>query len=312
MSATLATDLISGSVDASLAEIETKAKDAEWSSTGDIVIGPFGVLNPNLTTGMESVQPSSPNETRPLVQHVMPRELDSSSWPLVDSPLNPGEFLHWEDIFSLESDLVGATPQMPWTFGHDFASDASIPDSGIFSTSQGHNQAGAATHVYIEGQQEMGPMITPQQSPEDFSSTSVDILPDAPLLLKHFQDFIVTQMMSLPIGQKSPWSIINIPAAILTLSDLTYLGRQDINSARLANLYSILALSAYHLSRNPLTDTSHSSDHWKQVTNQSFSLAKDRIQQSLRTEVHGVGKAKYKDQLMAISAMTAFAVRTTN
>ena len=313
MSTALATNLTSGSVDASLAEIETKTRDAQWSSTGDIVIGPFGVLNPNVATGMEIAQASPPDETRSHAEHTVSRTLNSPSSPLVDSPLDPGEFLHWADIFSLESGLMGATSQIPWTMDcHDFASGVPIIETGIPSISQGRNQGGRATHECTQGQHETGPTITPQQSPEDPVSPPMDILPDAPFLLKHFQDHVVTQIMSLPIGHRSPWSVINIPAAVLTLSDLTYLGRQDVNGARLANLYSILALSAYHLSRNPSNDSTHSSEHWKRMTTRSYTLAKERIHQSLMTEVHGVGRAKYKDQLMAISGMTAFAVRTTS
>lgn len=304
MSAALAADLTSGSVDASLAEIETKAKDAEWSSTGDIVVGPFGVLNSNTTISVEIAQPTPPDEMRAPAEPIMPRLPDSLSWPLVDSLLNPGEHLHWADIFNLESGSWGALDY------HDFTSGAPISETGIHDMSQGHDQGGAATHGCIEGQHDMELMITPQQTSADSVSPSVDILPDAPFLLKHFQDHVVAQMMSLPIGQKSPWSIINIPAAALTLSDLTYLGNQNVNGARLANFYSILALSAYHLARNPSNESIHSSEHWKRMVNQAYTLAKDRMQQSLRTEVHGVGKAKYKDQLMAISGMTAFSVRT--
>ena len=316
MSTALATDLTSGSVDASLAEIDAKSKDAaEWSSTGDIVIGPFGVLKPNTTTGGEITQLTPPGEMNSPVENVMPPAGEivpnSPSSPLIDSLLNPGEFLHWADLFGLESGLMGAaTPQIPWGAldYHDPTSGASISETGMHDMSQGHDQSGAITHG---GQNGMGPMITPQPTPADSAPSSADILSDAPFLLKYFKDHVVAQMMCLPIGQKSPWVIINIPAAVLTLSDLTYLGKQNLNSARFANFYSILAMSAYHLARNPSLDSNHSSEHWNKMTNQTYTLAKNRIQQSLKTEIHGLGKAKYKDQLMAISGMTAFAVRTT-
>lgn len=307
MSTALATGLTSGSVDASLAEIETKSKDAEWSSTADIVVGPFGVLNLNTTACTEIIQPTPPVEMNASTEHDMPPTGEmhpgSVTSPLIDSLLNPGEFLHWANHFSLDSGLMGTLDY------HAFNPGTSASEAGIHDPSPSHHQSEAAIHGAIEEQHEVGLMVRPRQDPSNPVPSSVDLLYDAPFLLKHFQDNVVTQMMCLLVGQKSPWSIINIPAAVLTISDLTYLGEQNLNNAKLANLYSILALSAYHLSRNPSLDSRHLPEHWERVTNETYSLAKDSIQHSLRNEVRGLGKAKYKDQLMAISAMTAFAVR---
>lgn len=45
MSASLGTDLVSGSVDASLAEVDIRSRDPDRSVESDIVIGPFAVLD---------------------------------------------------------------------------------------------------------------------------------------------------------------------------------------------------------------------------------------------------------------------------
>ncbi|KAE8391977.1 hypothetical protein BDV23DRAFT_171322 [Aspergillus alliaceus] len=121
-------------------------------------------------------------------------------------------------------------------------------------------------------------------------------------------DNVVGQMMTLPVGQKPPWRILHIPTAVLTLGDLMYLGRHNLNHARLSNFYSLLACSAYHLGVNATIESPQSGEHWKQIAHHSYYTAKDRIQQSLKVEVSGPKKAKYKDQLMAISAMAAFAI----
>lgn len=117
-------------------------------------------------------------------------------------------------------------------------------------------------------------------------------------------------MMAMPLGEKSPWKILNVPAAVLTFSDITFLGAQNISHARLANLYSILACSAFHLSLNPESVSTCSVSHWKQVAEQAHRQGKEHMQMSLKNELHEPKKAKYKDQLMAICGMTEFAVRS--
>lgn len=302
MSAALAADLPSGSIDASLAEIDARSKDERRSTSGDIVVGPFSVMDmtpvscsedpPRTVDAVEEVgEQGNVQPATPPVNDMPPLAISPSSM-MMGSLAQMDDFLHWSDLFDLGPDPLHLTPHpfLESVDGFDFAMASTFTQTDTL----GHNDPRR--------------VMTPQQSPLDTSLPPVDVMADAPFLLKHFQDNVIAQMMAMPLGEKSPWKILNVPAAVLAYSDLTFLGTQNISHARLANLYSLLACSAYHLASNPDIITTNSTEHWKMVTEQAHRQAKDRMQMSLKYEIHQPKKAKYKDQLMAICAMTAFAV----
>lgn len=111
MSVDLAADLPSGSVGTSLAEVDTRSRDPEWSN-GDIVVGPFSVMD---MTPVSTVQPSLPSplesyteEMEETMQQPTPRadiQTIDPSLMMVD------DFLHWSDLFDLAAVLSGLTPQ---------------------------------------------------------------------------------------------------------------------------------------------------------------------------------------------------------
>lgn len=302
MSAALAADLPSGSIDTSLAEIDARSKDQVPSTNRDIVVGPFSVLDmtpvscieaPSKTAdAVEDVgeQGHAQLETPP-VNDMSPLVLSPSSM-MIGSLAQMDDFLHWSDLFDLGPDPLHLTP-------HPFLESVDGFDFAMASTF-----AQADTVECYDSRR----IMTPQHSPLDINLPPADVMADAPFLLKHFQDSVIAQMMAMPLGEKSPWKILNVPAAVLAYSDLTFLGTQNISHARLTNLYSLLACSAYHLASNPDIITTNSVEHWKMVTEQAHRQAKDHIQMSLKYEIHQPKKAKYKDQLMAICGMTAFAV----
>jgi arginine metabolism regulation protein II len=143
----------------------------------------------------------------------------------------------------------------------------------------------------------------------------IDLSSEAPLLLKHFNEEVITQMGSLPINEKSAWRTLNFPSAVLTLSQLTLLGFEHsmIKRANLANLFAVIAVSALHMSLklSIRTDTPHAPDkssHWKSLSERTYEAAKGFLRSSLTTECTLQSKAKYKDQLMAVAAVLATAV----
>ncbi|KAE8146812.1 fungal-specific transcription factor domain-containing protein [Aspergillus avenaceus] len=304
MSTALTADLASSTVDALLLEVDSKSKEVECSSAGDAAVGPFGVLklDPSVSTDhpqhVSSEKTSQEHDTgRPADEGL---EVDPLLSSVTDPLLGADEFLHWADLFGLGSDLMSGLASGDLDqggHGHNFYS--SMCRSALDDVS--HDAQDYTLSVY-----EIDSL--PQQMGVDLVSPPSDILADSPFLLKHFQDNVIGQMMTLPVGQKSPWKILHIPTAVLTLSDLTYLGGQGLNHAKLANFYSLLACSAHHLSVNSNYESPHSAEHWKQITHHTYHRAKDHIQQSLKLEINGPKKAKYKDQLMAISAMAAFAI----
>jgi arginine metabolism regulation protein II len=112
----------------------------------------------------------------------------------------------------------------------------------------------------------------------------------------------------MPLGKKSPWKILNVPAAMVTYSDLTILGSRNVNHARQANLYGLLACSAVHLSMYPSASSSDTAQHWQETAENMFELARENMQMSIKYETQEPKTAKYKDQLMAICCLTEYAV----
>ena len=152
------------------------------------------------------------------------------------------------------------------------------------------------------------PLSTNPSAPE----TSLRDIPpaDAQILLKHFNDQVVTQFSSLPPGEKPHWTILNVRSAVLTLSNITYIQTLCTSNAAMTNLMALLAMSAHHLAHQNSSQHMQTASHWRKIGDSAIQHAKAHLQHSLKNEVRGLNRAKYKDQVMAISAMLAFAVRT--
>ncbi|GKZ45910.1 hypothetical protein AbraIFM66951_008780 [Aspergillus brasiliensis] len=312
MSDALSADLVSGSIDASLAEIENRSRDTERPSQGDIVVGPFSVLDFSLTDP-KSGSRSQPTDNTTVTNDVV---LPGDTLPEGASGVSPAlsqesiaymnDLLQWSDILSLDPQLQSATLSGTFDLGNwlplDLGTQAPILEDNMLGEAPSLiDDTSAAYNCGTEhdGASKMMPSV---------DSTPCDVLADAHFLLRHFQDHVISRMMAVPLDQKSPWKILNVPSAVVTYSDLTFLGSQNITHARLANLYCLLACSALHLTVNPSMRTSDSMERWKPVAEYAYHLAKDHMQMSLKHETQEPKKAKYKDQLMAICALTEFAI----
>ncbi|KAL3456660.1 fungal-specific transcription factor domain-containing protein [Aspergillus heterothallicus] len=313
MSASLGSNLVSGSVSASLAEIDLRTRDSERASVGDIVVGPFAVLDfaPDAAQnmpkqpqgdGVEAEAPRSPAQTVPS-DTVIPQETQLEPLPLPyinDSPSHIDDFLHW-------SDILGLSPEQPGFF------QPTMADLDIYFGADPHAQPAIDTFRVIDNavhpQSQMTTM-TPPQSAIEMASTFLDaaVLADAPFLFKHFNEKVVPQMMIMPLGEKSPWRVLNLSIAMATYNDLTILGSQNISHARLANLYGLLACAASHLASTSGPTATDSGQHWEQAAYQMFEQARDHMQKSLKNETREPKQAKYKDQLMAICCLIEYTV----
>lgn len=326
MSVKLGTDLVSGSVDASLAEVDIRSRDPERSVESDIIIGPFAVLDfsgpapfkrqpiASPEEGSQVQEPTLAVQSDPFIEKTqipaaqsddvpqqgdMSAEMpDPSPASIIDSLSNMDDFLHWSDILSYSPDQTGfathPTLSAPYDFSFDLSGEAmSLP---------------AALNSLDDPLR----MLTPQQTPMELRTSNEDVLKDGQFLLKHFQDVVIPRIMAIPFGQKSPWKILNLPAAVVAFGDTTYLGTEGVSHARLANLYGLFACAAMDLALQPSTETIHSPEHWYQIANQTYQHAKDHIQISLQHETGGPKKAKYKDQLMAANILTQYAVSSPN
>ncbi|KAJ5113291.1 transcriptional regulator family: Fungal Specific TF [Penicillium angulare] len=310
MSTALKADLVSGSIDASLSEIDLRSRDSDNTTKDDVVIGPFGVLKftssaepqveatevvKSAETFEDNTIPSDAATSADSTAAVIPDVLqDTSPVSIFDSLSQMDDFLHWSDLLSFDLGQSGSvthpTLSMPNDISFDLDGDASLLP--------------LATNITDDSIR----ASTPNQIPMQIKSTETDLLQDAQFLLKHFQDVVVPQIMAIPGGMKSPWKILNLPAAVVAFGDSTFLGTDGVSHARLANLYGLLACSALDLALKPHQEMMESNDHWPRVVNQLYQNAKDHMQISLQHETQGPKKAKYKDQLMAANILTQYAI----
>lgn len=302
MSTALKKDLLSGSIDASLAEVDSRSRDPDRAPDGDIVIGPFSVLD--FTTSRKKSERSDlmQDEIPPLpssdqiansVDTIMPEEItDPSPGSIIDSLSQMDDFLHWSDLLSFSPDQAGFALHPSLSMPYDLSLDMG-QDTGLFLP---------------QGQDDSMRLLTPQQTPMEQTASPVNVLEHAQSLLKHFQDIVIPQIMAIPFGLKSPWRILNLPAAVVAFGDTTFLGTEGVSHARLANLYGLLACAAIDLALRPLPGASQSAEDWFQTASQTYQQAKDHMQISLQHETEGTKKAKYKDQLMAANILTQYAV----
>ncbi|KAL4786866.1 fungal-specific transcription factor domain-containing protein [Aspergillus varians] len=151
-------------------------------------------------------------------------------------------------------------------------------------------------------------VMNPPASAVEMASTFLDAaaLADAPLLFKHFNENVVPKMVIMPLGDKSPWRMLHLASAMATYNDLTILGAQNISHACLANLYGLLACSAFDLSS--ASRSVGSVGHRQQAAVQMFEQARDHMHKSLKYETRAPKRAKYKDQLMAICCLIEYTV----
>lgn len=317
MSNSLGADLVSGSIDASLAEIDLRSRDPTRSSESEIVVGPFSVLDftPSRLSGdrvsarpaAQEVNQESPVTPMPLAAPIPPGGTGvsdtSTSGPapsMLESLEYMDDFLRWSDILGFSPDQLGSSLQPPFDVGLSGYGDSwDLTSETMF----GSGLLVMPDHIQNSSQ---GPISS--HNAVGVGSEQLDILADVPFLLKHFQDIVLPKMVAMPLGQKSPWKTLNIPGAMATFGDLTILETQDISLARLANLYAILACSATYLALNPSSCLERSVDHWQSVAGQAFEEAKGHMKMSLKNETEEPKKAKYKDQLMALCALIEYAV----
>lgn len=312
MSTTLRKGLVSDSVDASLEEIDSTS----LLSDGDVRVGPFAVLKPTSASEVHHGQTCDETE-RPTesTSDVPTISVPAPAPPLAveNLPAFPDDLLQWPDLFGLDDDLYGLTSNLPFSLQQDtnltlhspFENDTSnefwsasleaVPEiteyNGILNT-------GRAEGVQAD------PSAPRRESPEN-------VIAEASFLLNIFQNHIVPRLTVVPLGQKTPWSMLSVPAAVVTLGDLTILNSPGINHARQANLYSLLACAAFFVATTPSQQlaTSSSAEYWAQIAARSYHEAKGHLRVSLSQETGGPRKAKYKEQLMAVFGMMECAVR---
>jgi arginine metabolism regulation protein II len=292
----------SSTVGKTLAKIEEESKAFEaQKTTCEPAIGPFNVfrLNKNGIPSVSNVDGSpSPrhNNTNDLIPtRVVPVDFEVTSFGDFGSS-SPLDFLQWEDLFPCGANMFDLNPFLrPTTYEADWGALQATAQPLEF---HGDEAIGPHEHYYD------GKTLWP----------SIDLTHDVPFLLRHFNDHVIGQMGALPIYEKSTWRILNLASAVMTLSHLTILGtvKDKIKHATLANFYAVTAVSSFHLSLNlaSFSATPQSAAHWENISKRTYTAAKFHVNLSLERESIAHGKAKYKDQLMAINATLATAAST--
>ncbi|KAK4493882.1 hypothetical protein PRZ48_015067 [Zasmidium cellare] len=302
MSTSLAASFPIGTIDSSLTEIDNKSKEASTADE-DICVGPFGVLNFNRPAVEPVLEPEVEDDPMVSIDQPPPQEpvLDNVTPMTMDSWMGLDDTLQWADLFGFGTDSIFA----PSNNTFDPLLDMSGNDN-LFIDPQalsGNDQGASHTYNALAGS---GSRLASIDQP---TLTTMDVLNEAQVLLRHFKDTVVNRLVSLPVTSKSPWEIIMIQEAVNTLGHLTYLDSATVTCAKKATLFGILAISAYHLSKKPPPiGFATTSQDLQQLINTASSEAKLNLQQSLKSELHGSSKAKYKDQLMAIECLLALAV----
>ncbi|KAJ2903516.1 fungal-specific transcription factor domain-containing protein [Zalerion maritima] len=138
----------------------------------------------------------------------------------------------------------------------------------------------------------MPPLSQPSQIPSDSAT-----------LLCHYRDVIVNLFSPLR-HHRTPWQTMFLPNAISTVGRLS-MGMPS-NHASMCILYSLLAISALHLSRSITSDNPRR--HWDARAAEYVALAQKELKLALQDESARPKRAKYKETLMSLISMISLSI----
>ena len=306
MNSALRSDLASGPIDESITELDTRSKHASASANRTYAVGPFGVLDFSGTQQPAEALATTPPQQR-LETNDLPVDVPDTTSPDTDLSLeslnNIDNFLDWQDLFQL--DFV--SPDFAMDDVYYPPPEESLELEASYRSGQRTYPQQASTNQIYDQESHNLPLLTNSAAPE----TSLrDISPSyAQTLLKHFNDQVIAHFSPLPPDEKAHGTILNVQSAILTLANITYIQTSCVSHAAMANLMALSAISAHHLAHQNDPHQAQIAPCWRRIGDSAIRQAKEHLQHSLKNEVQGPNRAKYKDQVMAISAMLAFSVR---
>ncbi|CVK95946.1 related to ARG81-transcription factor involved in arginine metabolism [Fusarium mangiferae] len=284
---------------------ESKGLDVKDDVANTCEVGPFQVFK--FETSQSATTPSdhvsfndmdldtlSENQTQDFSETIESDQIASNDFSTTSL-----DFLHWGDLFTWDVSVLDNPPQLPFDNFDTLPMNLNWPNESNMGFSESLD------------------IVSFDTASDDVAWPQLDLMMDAPLLLKHFNDDVISHMGSLPINEKSAWKTLHYPSAIMTLSELTMLDvdRDQIKRANLATFYALIAVSSFHLSLNSITfpNLARPGDHWKSLSSRTYEAAKQHLKISLEKESQpGPHKAKYKEQLMGISAVLATALLSGN
>lgn len=300
MSSELTAGLASGSIDASLAEVDARIKEPNRLHNAAFDIGSFSVFSSSdSSTHGQFAEATRGQNTEPSI------DFASTSISDLDSLLDVGNVFGWNDLFDTGLDFTSPSHEeqsneKPLAL---LARVASQPFDMQYSDNASHL-------TRLDTFEPVNPQIEDIAPPSygQIEMTDIEVLSHGQILLRYFKDVIIPTYSPLPIDSKSPWEIMNCYAAIQTLADMTYLENPYIKYANRANLFGALACSAYTIAESRIDLAGLPAFKCQQIANHASMRAKKHMQDSLRTETRGTFKARYKDQLMAIHTLIALTI----
>lgn len=296
------------SVDGCLAELD-RTKDRQ------VTVGPFGVLD------LGQAEQGVASQVAPVAQQTdadltsdnpVPEPGPDSTSPFsLDTLLGLDNTLQWGDLFDANpaylfaADPAGLALEAPglpdstWSWP-----DPQQPPMQVDCVGQGV-QPSRSPHSGLTGASLTVP-VAQSLVVGDHDSVTPDM---AQSLLRHFRANLHSITRALPTGLKSPWEILNLAYAVQTFADLTFFEAKNVSHAAKANYWAVLSCAAYHANATPAARSGSSQPSMEDTAAMTLTKAKHHMQASLKTEVQGKSRAKYKDQLMAILILTNNSVR---
>ena len=295
MTSRLAAGLASGSVDASLIEVDAWTKNSDRLPNEVVTIGPFSAFSMSeAPITDQSEDPAQGLEIHP------PIDFTTASYSDLDSLLDVGNVLGWNDLFDTGLDFT-----IPSHDEQTYEDPSPLPATVIHQPSQVQDSEFSDGFIRLRVVEPVDPreatIASSPTSPTEM--TDEEILCHGQALLKYFNDVVVPTYSPLPMNTKSPWEIMNCYAAVQTLADMTFLKLPDVKHANKANLFGTFACSAFSMVETQSGWPGLPTAKCQQIVEHASKRAKKHLQESLKTETFGPQKAKYKDQLMAINTL---------
>lgn len=303
---------ISGTVDACLSEVDSRANEKNSTFDG-VSVGPFSVFRQDTSSTAQpesqAISSMTGELSSPLVPSAghFPIDMVTPSEFGMNSVMSMNDALQWDDLFALDLDLAFQSTN----YLYDPLLIVNQPPLDIEQLPfPAQNSQVDEAVAFDESDPQTANDLSKEFLQPDGPSNFNELLSVAPLLLKHFQHNVIVHISALPITLKSPWRIVNLAAAVDSYAHLTFLESRHVSNARRAGLCGLLAIAAHHMSKNVMYDMNldRPAHYWHSIFQTAKTEATRCLQLSLKEESSGLFKAKYKDHLVATLNLLAASV----
>ncbi|KAI5921433.1 fungal-specific transcription factor domain-containing protein [Camillea tinctor] len=297
-----------------LFQIDTKCERQDLPSTGDIMLGPFGVFDTKIVRPVLD-EPSTSSLTEINCDGEGLIEVGRDDWCELDE-LEFGLFSHdftpTLDRLELDEGSSDLASQNLSLFNYlPLSHPLDLDESPSYTHTDTTGIPVTKTSEEAEGNPSDTRGLTSSIS-RPTSGPETDLPEQAAHLLRYHKQRLMEPSSQMQAQRKSPWRILFLPCALETFAEISIFN--SASNTKSAVLYSILANSAFQLHLSDKSTSTSSSSSWLEVGMRHRDAAKSRLREALRLEAIGPNQAEYKDLLMAVlgCAMTALYDNTQN